>query len=120
MNSIGSRIPGNCPSCGSANGLRLCLRCSTAYRMVLNTNRDHEPQFCEHQWHLENGYVGDNDGIKLVPNSWGLVKAGVTSMGDKYWSYERLAWLPVTVNGAESGRPVAEFAAVIRRSDGGR
>jgi hypothetical protein len=51
----------------------------------------------------------------LIPSGWYRVNKGLTLAGDKYWSYEKMAWLPVTVNSDQSQRPFSEFAAVIRK-----
>lgn len=51
----------------------------------------------------------------LIPNGWRRVESGTTCCWDKYWSPEKLAWLPITVNSEFSGEPVGDFAAVIRK-----
>lgn len=51
----------------------------------------------------------------LIPIGWHKVSFGRSQAGDKYWSYESMAWLSITVGSQLSQRPVSEFAAVIRR-----
>jgi hypothetical protein len=52
--------------------------------------------------------------IRLILRGWYQVTSGPALAGDKYWSQKHLGWLPVTVN---SGRRVADYAAVIRKGD---
>ena len=47
--------------------------------------------------------ISSND---LIPRGWYRLMSGLSQEGDKYWSYEMMAWLPVTVNGAQSQKPV--------------
>jgi hypothetical protein len=45
-------------------------------------------------------------------SGWNLVRSGQVQAGDRYWSSDRLIWLPITVN---DFRDVSEFDAVIRK-----
>jgi hypothetical protein len=51
----------------------------------------------------------------LIPTGWYQVTKGLSQVEDKYWSYEKMAWLPITVNSRESGREIEYFAALIRK-----
>jgi hypothetical protein len=52
--------------------------------------------------------------VNLIPTGWHIVKSGPCRAGDKYWSTDKLAWLPITVN---SDYMAEKFLAVIRRGE---
>lgn len=51
-------------------------------------------------------------GNSLIPTGWHLIKSGPLCAGDKTWSAEKLAWLPVTTN---SFYMAENFPAAIRK-----
>jgi hypothetical protein len=52
----------------------------------------------------------------LIPTGWHIVKSGPCRGSDKFWSTDKLAWLPITKN---SGFMAEKFLAVIRKDEYG-
>jgi hypothetical protein len=55
----------------------------------------------------------DHDAGRLVLSGWTLVTEGPALGGDKYWSPQHGAWLPVTTN---SNTCAEDYPAVIRKN----
>lgn len=55
---------------------------------------------------------------KDVPEGWVLLRDGTSRIGDKYWSYQKRAWMPVTSPQTFSQNSVVDsMTSFIRRKE---